>query len=175
MSKTGERMRWRRHLHRWRKLTLSVNVFSCWQSHEVSLSFEIFLVVRSHRFSYRLFLLLLLTFETARCLTSADPNDDACLKNLRQSLEDSASNLGKWTNSVFSNLCTGFTSYLQPLNMVALNLQLTSEAYFSVVMMEKDKIGIPLCDLITCCNNHFDSYILNYWVQYEYLATWPYI
>lgn len=69
-------------------------------------------MARSHRFSYRLLLLLILTFETARRLTTADPNDEACLKNLRQSLEDPASNLRNWTNSVFSNPCSGFTSYL---------------------------------------------------------------
>ncbi|KAG7565075.1 Leucine-rich repeat [Arabidopsis suecica] len=69
-------------------------------------------MVRSHRFSYRLLLLLLLIFKTTRRLTTADPNDEACLKNLRQNLEDPASNLRNWTNSVFSNPCSGFTSYL---------------------------------------------------------------
>lgn len=70
-------------------------------------------MARSHRcISYRLLLLLLLSFETARRLASADPNDEACLKNLRQSLEDPARNLRNWTNNVFSNPCSGFTSYL---------------------------------------------------------------
>ncbi|CAH8376707.1 unnamed protein product [Eruca vesicaria subsp. sativa] len=69
-------------------------------------------MARSHRFSYRLLFLLSLTFETARRLTSADPNDEACLKNLRQNLQDPARNLRNWTDNVFSNPCSGFTSYL---------------------------------------------------------------
>ncbi|XP_010463652.1 PREDICTED: inactive LRR receptor-like serine/threonine-protein kinase BIR2 [Camelina sativa] len=68
----------------------------------------------NHRFSYRLLflLLLLLNFETARRLVSGDPNDESCLTNLRQSLEDPANNLRNWTKSFFSNPCTGFASSL---------------------------------------------------------------
>ncbi|XP_010426501.1 PREDICTED: inactive LRR receptor-like serine/threonine-protein kinase BIR2 [Camelina sativa] len=73
-------------------------------------------MARSHRFSYqfsnRLILLILLTLETAQRPTTADPNDEACLKNLRENLQDPASNLRNWTNSVFTNPCSGFTSYL---------------------------------------------------------------
>ncbi|KFK28457.1 hypothetical protein AALP_AA8G516800 [Arabis alpina] len=59
-----------------------------------------------------LFLLLLLSYETARRLASADPNDEACLSNLRQNLQDPANNLRNWTKPNFSNPCSGFTSYL---------------------------------------------------------------
>lgn len=66
----------------------------------------------NHRFSYRLLFLLLLSFETAQRLVSGDPYDEACLTNLRQSLEDPANNLRNWTKSFFSNPCSGFTSSL---------------------------------------------------------------
>ncbi|KAG2278158.1 hypothetical protein Bca52824_060713 [Brassica carinata] len=65
-----------------------------------------------NRFSYRLILLYLLTFETARRLASGDSNDEACLANLHQSLEDPANNLHNWTKP-FSNPCPGFDSYLR--------------------------------------------------------------
>ncbi|CDY18672.1 BnaA09g07230D [Brassica napus] len=65
-----------------------------------------------HRFSYRFILLFLLTFETARRSASGDPNDEACLANLHQSLEDPANNLHNWTKPFFSNPCPGFDSYL---------------------------------------------------------------
>uniref|UniRef100_A0A1J3K1A0 Putative LRR receptor-like serine/threonine-protein kinase n=1 Tax=Noccaea caerulescens TaxID=107243 RepID=A0A1J3K1A0_NOCCA len=66
----------------------------------------------SHRFSYRLLFLLLLSFETARRLASGHPNDEACLSNLRLSLEDPANNLRNWTKPFFSDPCSGFTSHL---------------------------------------------------------------
>ncbi|VVB18169.1 unnamed protein product [Arabis nemorensis] len=66
----------------------------------------------NHRLSYRLLFLLVLSFETARRLASGDPNDEACLTNLRQNLQDPANNLHNWTKPIFSNPCSGFTSYL---------------------------------------------------------------
>ncbi|XP_010559281.1 PREDICTED: inactive LRR receptor-like serine/threonine-protein kinase BIR2 [Tarenaya hassleriana] len=65
-----------------------------------------------HRRNFRLLLFLLITLETARPLTTGDPNDEACLNHLRQSLEDPMNNLRNWTKSMFSNPCSGFTSYL---------------------------------------------------------------
>ncbi|PKA49682.1 putative LRR receptor-like serine/threonine-protein kinase [Apostasia shenzhenica] len=52
--------------------------------------------------------LLLLTLLTA----VAEPNDEACLSNLRSSLEDPANTLRNWTKSTFASPCNGFTSYL---------------------------------------------------------------
>ncbi|ESQ31267.1 hypothetical protein EUTSA_v10005320mg [Eutrema salsugineum] len=66
----------------------------------------------NHRFSRRLLLLFLLSFETARRLASGDSNDEACLTNLRQSLEDPANNLHNWTKPFFTNPCSGFSSHL---------------------------------------------------------------
>ncbi|KAG2316912.1 hypothetical protein Bca52824_020034 [Brassica carinata] len=62
-----------------------------------------------NRFSYRLILLYLLTFETARRLASGDSNDEACLANLHQSLEDPANNLHNWTKPFFSTLAPAST------------------------------------------------------------------
>ncbi|KAL5556168.1 hypothetical protein UlMin_038985 [Ulmus minor] len=43
----------------------------------------------------------------------SDPNDEACLTHLSQSIQDPAKSLHNWTKSTFSNPCNGFTSYLQ--------------------------------------------------------------
>lgn len=58
------------------------------------------------------FLLLLLTFEHLPTSTQ-DPSDEACLTNLRGSLQDPAGNLRNWTKATFADPCNGFTSYLQ--------------------------------------------------------------
>ncbi|KAG8497416.1 hypothetical protein CXB51_008778 [Gossypium anomalum] len=56
-------------------------------------------------------ILLLLTFTTLP-LSSSDPNDEACLTQLSQTLKDPLNNLQNWTKSTFANPCSGFTSYL---------------------------------------------------------------
>ncbi|KAB2036861.1 hypothetical protein ES319_D03G032000v1 [Gossypium barbadense] len=56
-------------------------------------------------------ILLLLTFTTVP-LSSSDPNDEACLTQLSQTLKDPLNNLQNWTKSTFANPCSGFTSYL---------------------------------------------------------------
>ncbi|KAF9621524.1 hypothetical protein IFM89_022542 [Coptis chinensis] len=45
--------------------------------------------------------------------SSADPDDEACLTNLKASLEDPTNSLRNWTKTTFANPCSGFTSYLQ--------------------------------------------------------------
>ncbi|KAF8377678.1 hypothetical protein HHK36_031062 [Tetracentron sinense] len=59
-----------------------------------------------------LFLLFLLTCAYLP-QSSTDPDDEACLENLRESLEDPANILQNWTKTTYSNPCSGFTSYLQ--------------------------------------------------------------
>ncbi|XP_072972912.1 receptor-like protein 44 [Typha angustifolia] len=58
--------------------------------------------------AFLLFLLLHL-----RSPTVADPDDERCLFNLHQSLEDPNGSLRNWTKSTFASPCNGFTSYLQ--------------------------------------------------------------
>ncbi|CAH8351400.1 unnamed protein product [Eruca vesicaria subsp. sativa] len=70
------------------------------------------MLANRHRFSYRLILISLLTFETSRRLASGDSNDEACLTNLHQTLEDPSNNLHNWTKPFFSNPCPGFESNL---------------------------------------------------------------
>ncbi|KAE8701164.1 Detected protein of confused Function [Hibiscus syriacus] len=57
-------------------------------------------------------LLLLLLTCAAVPLGSSDPNDEACLTHLSQTLRDPLKNLRNWTKSTFANPCSGFTSYL---------------------------------------------------------------
>ncbi|KAK8937467.1 hypothetical protein KSP39_PZI012045 [Platanthera zijinensis] len=45
-------------------------------------------------------------------IVAADPDDQACLSNLRASLEDPENSLHNWTKSTFQSPCNGFTSYL---------------------------------------------------------------
>ncbi|KAA0036394.1 hypothetical protein IC582_018255 [Cucumis melo] len=45
-------------------------------------------------------------------LSSSDPNDEACLVNLSQSLEDPTNSLHNWTQSNLANPCNGFNSYI---------------------------------------------------------------
>ncbi|XP_010273650.1 PREDICTED: inactive LRR receptor-like serine/threonine-protein kinase BIR2 [Nelumbo nucifera] len=45
--------------------------------------------------------------------SSSDPYDEACLTNLRQSLQDPTNSLKNWTKTTFANPCSGFNSYLQ--------------------------------------------------------------
>ncbi|KAH0450998.1 hypothetical protein IEQ34_021690 [Dendrobium chrysotoxum] len=45
-------------------------------------------------------------------MAGADPSDESCLLNLRNSLEDPANSLRKWTKSTLASPCNGFTSYL---------------------------------------------------------------
>ncbi|KAK8517447.1 hypothetical protein V6N13_127625 [Hibiscus sabdariffa] len=59
-----------------------------------------------------LLLLLLLTCAAALPSASSDPDDEACLTQLSQSLRDPLKNLQNWTKSTFANPCSGFTSYL---------------------------------------------------------------
>ncbi|KAK8652897.1 hypothetical protein V6N13_126920 [Hibiscus sabdariffa] len=58
-----------------------------------------------------LLILFLLTY-TALPLATPDPNDEACLTQLSQTLKDPLNNLQNWTKSTFANPCSGFTSYL---------------------------------------------------------------
>ncbi|KAK6151126.1 hypothetical protein DH2020_016058 [Rehmannia glutinosa] len=44
---------------------------------------------------------------------AADPNDEMCLTQLSESLEDPFKNLQNWTRTTFANPCQGFTSFLQ--------------------------------------------------------------
>ncbi|CAK9184122.1 unnamed protein product [Ilex paraguariensis] len=45
--------------------------------------------------------------------SSPDPNDEACLTHLSESLQDPFKNLQNWTKATFADPCQGFTSYLQ--------------------------------------------------------------
>lgn len=45
--------------------------------------------------------------------SAADPDDEACLTHLSQSLQDPLQNLQNWTRDNFAAACTGFTSFLQ--------------------------------------------------------------
>ncbi|KAJ4846311.1 Receptor-like protein 44 [Turnera subulata] len=56
--------------------------------------------------------LLLFTLLTCTSLTTSDPNDEACLTHLSQSLKDPTKSLQNWTQPNFANPCSGFTSYL---------------------------------------------------------------
>ncbi|KAF8404835.1 hypothetical protein HHK36_009724 [Tetracentron sinense] len=60
-------------------------------------------------------ILLLLFLLTCAYLppSSSDPDDEACLTNLRESLQDPTNSLQNWTITTFANPCSGFTSYLQ--------------------------------------------------------------
>lgn len=44
---------------------------------------------------------------------SVNPSDEACLLNLRNSLEDPENSLRNWSKSTFASPCNGFTSYLE--------------------------------------------------------------
>ncbi|XP_022739534.1 leucine-rich repeat protein 1-like isoform X2 [Durio zibethinus] len=63
-------------------------------------------------FSFMGLLILLLLTCAALPLASSDPNDEACLTHLSQTLKDPLKNLQNWTKSIFANPCNGFTSYL---------------------------------------------------------------
>ncbi|KAG6473333.1 receptor-like protein 44 [Zingiber officinale] len=43
----------------------------------------------------------------------SDPDDEACLSNLRSSLTDPTGSLRNWTEATFASPCNGFTSYLE--------------------------------------------------------------
>ncbi|KAK9285761.1 hypothetical protein L1049_024961 [Liquidambar formosana] len=60
-------------------------------------------------------LLLLLSLLTCANLppSSSDPDDEACLNHLSESLEDPNKSLHNWTKTTFANPCSGFTSYLE--------------------------------------------------------------
>ncbi|KAB2004787.1 hypothetical protein ES319_D11G224000v1 [Gossypium barbadense] len=58
-----------------------------------------------------LIILFLLT-SAALPLASPDPNDEACLTHVSQTLKDPLKNLQNWTKPNFANPCNGFTSYL---------------------------------------------------------------
>ncbi|KAF5749690.1 hypothetical protein HS088_TW03G00015 [Tripterygium wilfordii] len=58
-----------------------------------------------------LLFLSLLTCASLR-LSWSDPNDELCLTKLSQSFQDPTRALQNWTKSIFSNPCSGFTSYL---------------------------------------------------------------
>ncbi|XP_052196155.1 receptor-like protein 44 [Diospyros lotus] len=60
----------------------------------------------------RFMLVLVLTCTGLRS-TSADPDDEACLSHLSESLVDPNHNLQNWTRDTFKNPCSGFTSYLE--------------------------------------------------------------
>uniref|UniRef100_A0A5B7ATG5 Inactive LRR receptor-like serine/threonine-protein kinase BIR2 n=1 Tax=Davidia involucrata TaxID=16924 RepID=A0A5B7ATG5_DAVIN len=61
---------------------------------------------------WRLLLLCLLTCAGIPP-SSPDPDDEACLTHLSESIEDPNKNLQNWTKATFANPCSGFTSYLQ--------------------------------------------------------------
>lgn len=58
-------------------------------------------------------LLLCLLICAGAPLSWSDPDDEACLTHLSESLEDPTKALQNWTKSNFANACSGFTSYLQ--------------------------------------------------------------
>ncbi|GFP96311.1 probable inactive receptor kinase at1g27190 [Phtheirospermum japonicum] len=72
---------------------------------------------------------------------AADPNDEVCLTQLSQSLEDPFKNLQNWTRTTFSDPCQGFTSFLQgatcnngriyKLSLAGLSLRGTISPFFS--------------------------------------------
>ncbi|XP_057949531.1 receptor-like protein 44 [Malania oleifera] len=63
---------------------------------------------------FRVFVCLLIsTFFGIPPPSSSDPDDEACLTHLSQSLEDPTNSLQNWTKATFANPCSGFTSYLQ--------------------------------------------------------------
>lgn len=55
----------------------------------------------------------LFTLLTCTRLSNSDPNDEACLTHLSQSLKDPINSLQNWTKPNFANPCNGFTSYLR--------------------------------------------------------------
>ncbi|OAY35638.1 receptor-like protein 44 [Manihot esculenta] len=57
-------------------------------------------------------LLLLLTIFSSSNLSVSDPNDEACLTHLSQSLKDPTNSLQNWTKPNLANPCSGFNSYL---------------------------------------------------------------
>ncbi|XP_042497933.1 receptor-like protein 44 [Macadamia integrifolia] len=59
------------------------------------------------------FLLMLLLTCASLPPSSSDPEDEACLSNLKSSLQDPTNSLRNWTKTTFANPCSGFTSYLQ--------------------------------------------------------------
>ncbi|KAJ4962650.1 hypothetical protein NE237_022589 [Protea cynaroides] len=59
------------------------------------------------------FLLMLLLTWASLPPSSSDLDDEACLSNLKASLEDPTNSLKNWTKTTFLNACSGFTSYLQ--------------------------------------------------------------
>ncbi|PIA27164.1 hypothetical protein AQUCO_08300100v1 [Aquilegia coerulea] len=58
------------------------------------------------------FVMLLIT-STYIQQSISDPDDEACLTNLKDSLQDPTNSLKNWTKSIFAKPCSGFTSYLQ--------------------------------------------------------------
>ncbi|XAR51400.1 Non-specific serine/threonine protein kinase [Bertholletia excelsa] len=62
---------------------------------------------------WRLVLLWLLTCASILRPSAPDPDDEKCLTQLSESLEDPNRNLQNWTQATFKNPCSGFTSYLQ--------------------------------------------------------------
>ncbi|KAK1410337.1 hypothetical protein QVD17_36872 [Tagetes erecta] len=59
--------------------------------------------------SFTPMLILIFTFFPP---SSPDPNDQSCLSNLFQSIQDPNHNLINWTKPNFANPCSGFLSYL---------------------------------------------------------------
>ncbi|GMH06338.1 hypothetical protein Nepgr_008178 [Nepenthes gracilis] len=59
-----------------------------------------------------LLLLCLLSLAIIRP-SASDPNDEACLTQLRASIEDPNNSLKNWTRPNFANPCSGFDSHLQ--------------------------------------------------------------
>ncbi|KAL3525570.1 hypothetical protein ACH5RR_013942 [Cinchona calisaya] len=58
-------------------------------------------------------LVLLLITTCGNIPSKADPNDEICLSQLSESLQDPFKNLQNWTKTAFANPCQGFTSFLQ--------------------------------------------------------------
>ncbi|XP_052204221.1 receptor-like protein 44 [Diospyros lotus] len=57
--------------------------------------------------------LVLLTWAGLQQPSAADPDDEACLTYLSESMEDPNKRLQNWTRATFKEPCSGFTSYLQ--------------------------------------------------------------
>ncbi|KAL3526915.1 hypothetical protein ACH5RR_011571 [Cinchona calisaya] len=58
-------------------------------------------------------IILLLTCALLPPSAKPDPNDERCLTQLSESLQDPLKNLQNWTKTTFANPCQGFTSFLQ--------------------------------------------------------------
>ena len=103
--------------------------------------------MKQSRYFFLLQMDLLVVFLITAAIAAAlpvsfsDPNDEACLTHLSESLKDPLKNLQNWTKPTFSAPCSGFTSYLPgatcnndriyKLSLTGLSLQGTISPFLS--------------------------------------------